>query len=294
MATTAVSRALLRNLPKLAVGSASLLAALYIGLSPRLSPRLYSARLFRPYKFPEGSWDVAQIAGVPRQDCYFTAADGSALHGWLFDTPGARKTILFSHGNTGNITGRLNLLRLLIESGASVFIYDYRGYGRSSGTPTVRGICEDGLMAFDYLVKHRGVRARDVVVYGESLGTAVACEIAAERVCAGIILQSGFSSLRKIGHETIPITKIYPEALFPKPLLDSAFRMSSRKCHPLLIIHGEKDQVVPFAHGQEIFDRACEPKRFVQLPECAHSDIWCNSPQAYVDAVRQFLAELPD
>lgn len=290
---TAVKKVLFKNLPKIAFGSASVLAALYLGLSPRLSPRLYASRLFRPYVFPEGMWDTLDIEGVPREDCYFHTVDGSLLNGWYFDTPGAQKTILFSHGNTGNLTGRLNLVKLLIESGAAVFIYDYRGYGKSKGVPTVRGICEDGVIAFDYLTQQRGLKASKIVLYGESLGTAVACEIAAERSAAGVILQSGFSSLKKIGQQTIPITKIYPQILFPKPLLDAAERMAARKDVPLLLIHGHKDQVVPFEHAEEIFARAAEPKRFVQLPDCSHSDIWCNAPEEFVSAVREFLRELP-
>ena len=290
---TAIKKSLLRNLPKVALGSASVLAALYLGLSPRLAPRLYATRLFKPYAFPEGTWDILELEGVKRQDCYFHAVDGSQLHGWFFDTPGATKTILFSHGNTGNLTGRLNVLKLLIRAGAAVFIYDYRGYGRSKGAPTVRGICEDGLVAFDYLNRERGVPHTKIVLYGESLGTAVTCEIAAERNCSAVVLQSGFSSLKKIGQEQLPLTKIYPQMLFPKPLLDAADRMSSRKGYPLLIIHGEKDQVVPFAHAQEIFERASEPKQIVQLPECAHSDIWCTSPEEFVKSVRLFLSELP-
>lgn len=289
----AVRKALLKHIPKIAVGGISALAALYIGLSPRLAPRLYSSRLFHPYKFPEGSWDTVELEGVPREDVWFTAVDGARVHGWFFDTPGARKTILFSHGNTGNITGRLTYLRLLIQAGVAVLIYDYRGYGRSDGEPTVRSICEDGVRAFDYLVQERGVRPAEIVLYGESLGTAVACEIAAERSCSAIILQSGFSSLKKIGEDQIPITKLYPQVLFPKPFLNTADRMAARQGYPLLVIHGNKDLVVPFSHAEEVFARASEPKRLVQLPECAHSDIWCTAPEYYVRAVREFVAELP-
>jgi fermentation-respiration switch protein FrsA (DUF1100 family) len=291
---SAAKRGLLRNLPKLAVGSVSALAALYLGLSPRLAPRLYSSRLFKPYRFPEGQWDTLEIAGVPREDVWFNAVDGSRLHGWYFDTPKAVKTILFSHGNTGNLSGRQNYLKLLIEAGAAVFIYDYRGYGKSEGGPTIRGICEDGVVAYDYLINERGVKPKDIVLYGESLGTAVACEIGAERDPCAIILQSGFSSLKRISEDTMPFTKLYPAALFPKPLLNAAERMSSRKnCYPLLLIHGHKDKVVPFAHAEEILARACEPKRLIPLPECAHSDIWCTSPELFVEAVREFLKELP-
>ncbi len=290
---SSVKKGLLQNLPKLALGSASLLAALYLGLSPRLSPTLYTRRLFRPYAFPEGTWDVVEVNGVPRQDCYFRGANGAQLHGWFFDKPGAKKTIMFSHGNTGNLTGRLNIVRLLLETGSSVFIYDYRGYGRSQGIPTVEGICKDGVLAFDYLIGEHGHKPTDIVLYGESLGTAVSCEIAAERSCSALVLQSGFSSLRKIGQQTFPFMKIYPQMLFPKPFLNAAERVASRTGYPLLIIHGSKDQVVPFSHAEEVYAAASEPKRFVHLPDCAHSDIWCTSPEKFVSSLIEFIDELP-
>jgi fermentation-respiration switch protein FrsA (DUF1100 family) len=137
------------------------------------------------------------------------------------------------------------------------------------------------------------VRHSDIVLYGESLGTSVACEIGAERPCCAIILQSGFSSLKKIGEDQIPFTKIYPQVLFPKPLLNAAERMAARQGYPLLVIHGVKDAVVPFSHAEEVFARATEPKRFVQLAECAHSDIWCTAPDDYIRAVKDFIADLP-
>lgn len=280
-----------KNLPKIAAGSASLLAALYFAFSPRLAPALYARRMFRPHAYPEGDWNVAEIGGLLPQDSYFRGADGSRLHGWYFYNPSASQVILFSHGNTGNITGRQNLVRLLLQTGASVFIYDYRGYGKSEGLPSVRGIVEDGVAAFDHLVNGKGFRPSQIVIYGESLGTAVTAELAEERACAGVILQSGFSSLRKIGYERMPITRIYPTMLFPHPLLDSAGKMA-RVDKPLLVIHGKLDTVVPFAHAEEVFERARGIKTFVSL-DAAHSDLWSAAPDTYVDGVRKFLLSLP-
>ena len=284
-------RSLLRGIPKIAFGSASVLAALYVGLSPRLATGMYQKRLFRPFPFPEGDWDVEQLNGIKREDVYFLAADGSRLHGWMFRQPDAQYIAHYSHGNTGNITGRMRTIEMLLKAGLSVFIYDFRGYGRSEGKPSLTGICEDGVGAFDYLVKERGYKPSQVVLYGESMGTAVTAEVAAERPCAGIILQSGFSSLRRIGIEHMPLTKIYPRFMFPAPLLDCAERMS-RDPRPLLIIHGHKDIVVPFAHAQEIYDRAAHPKAMLELPEAAHSDIWATAPDKYVQAVYDFVSSL--
>jgi hypothetical protein len=286
-----IKQSLLQRLPKLAVGSASVLAALYVGLSPRLAPALYNKRLFRPYAYPEGDWDIVEIAGVRREDVYFHAVDGSLLHGWLFTQKNAPYVVLFNHGNTGNITGRKNTAELLLKTGASLLMFDYRGYGKSEGKPGVREICEDGVSAFDFLVRARGYKPSEIIVYGESLGTAVAAEIAAERPCAGIILQSGFTSLRRIGQEHVPLTKLYPKFMFPSPLLDAAERMAVDE-KPLLIIHGSKDQVVPLAHAKDLYERAAEPKMLVELPDCAHSDIWCTAPEQFVNAVRQFLDSL--
>jgi fermentation-respiration switch protein FrsA (DUF1100 family) len=281
----------LRSLPKLAVGAASIAAAVYVGLSPRIFPALYVKRLFRPLKFPEGDWTTNHLEGVPAQDVYFAAPDGSKLHGMFFERIKSQYVILFSHGNSGNITGRLNLARLIVRSGASLMLYDYRGYGRSEGTPTLKGIIEDGIAAYDYLIRERGYKPSQIILYGESLGAGTASEIAAARPCAGIILQSGFTSLPEISEQHMPVTKLYPRFMYPTPLLDNVQRMAMEK-RPVLIIHGHKDQVVPFRHAQQIFERASEPKMFVELPDCSHSDIWNVSPDLYTNSIRTFMESL--
>jgi uncharacterized protein len=182
----------------------------------------------------------------------------------------------------------LNIVTLLLRSNVSVLLYDYRGYGKSEGKPSVAGVCQDGIAAFDYLIREKGYKASQILLYGESLGTAIASEIAAARPCAGIILQSGFTSLRDIGAEHFPVTKVYPRFLFPEHLLDNLAHVENNK-RPLLIIHGHKDKVVPFKHAQMIYERAAEPKVFVELPECAHNDIWSVSPDVFVNAINGFL-----
>jgi fermentation-respiration switch protein FrsA (DUF1100 family) len=280
-----------RDWQKVFLGSASVLAALYVGLSPRFNSRLYFGKVFRPFPYPEGDYDVEQLVGIKREDVWFSTPDDVRLHGWFFSVPASKKTILFSHGNTGNLTGRLNLVSLLLQCDASVLIYDYRGYGRSQGIPSLPGLCVDGESAFDYLVKERNIPHDQIVIYGESLGSAVSCEIAGNRDCAAIILQSGFASLQKIGKKVMPFTSIYPDFLFPKPKLNTVAAMAKDN-RPLLILHGKKDIVVPFAHAEEIYHRAAEPKQFVPLDEAAHSDLWSASPREYVESVRSFLKSL--
>jgi fermentation-respiration switch protein FrsA (DUF1100 family) len=275
---------------KVAVGAAGVLGIIYLMLSPRIATRLYGGVMFHPHAFPDDP-EFFDIEGVSREEIFFVS-NNLRLHGWYFHVPKSTKTILFSHGNTGNIVNREHFIGLQLRAGYSVFIYDYRGYGLSEGNATVFGIVSDGLAAYDYLVKQRGLSTEDIVLYGESLGAAVSCQILSRRKCGGIVLQSGFSSLRKIGAEMIPFTKIYPRFLLPQPELDSA-AILEREHPPLLIIHGKKDTVVPFSHGDEMYQRALEPKEMLILPRCGHNDICFIASDEYVTALRRFAKSLP-
>lgn len=275
---------------KIALGAVGVIGALYLALSPRIASRLYGGVMFHPHAFPDDC-ELFDIEGVTREEIFFVS-NKLRLHGWFFHVPNASKTILFSHGNTGNILNREHFVTLQLKAGYSVFIYDYRGYGRSEGNASVYGIVADGLAAYDYLIRQRDLKPESIVVYGESLGAAVACQIAAARKTGGIILQSGFSSLQRIGTEMIPFLRMYPRFLLPQPELNSA-AILEREHPPLLIIHGKKDTVVPFAHGDEMFNRASEPKAFLQLPRCGHNDIPFVAGDEYVNALREFARTLP-
>ena len=186
------------------IAGAVTLGAIYLGLAPRVATPLYRSMLFHPDRYPAGNYDLDSIEGISRKDVFFTSADGTRIHGWYFALPGAGKTILFHHGNAGNVSSRAPLIRLLLLAGASVLIYDYRGYGLSEGIPSVKGICDDGCAAFDYLTEVEGVNHDEIINYGESLGCAVACQVCTVRRGCALILQSGFSSLRKIGISVCP------------------------------------------------------------------------------------------
>lgn len=274
---------------KIALGGAAALGVLYLVLSPRIASRLYGGVMFHPHQFPD-DLELLDIEGVNREEIFFVS-NNLRLHGWYFHVPKSTKTLLFSHGNTGNILNRETMIGLQLKAGYSVFIYDYRGYGRSEGSASVFGIVADGCAAYDYLIQQRDLKPEQIVLYGESLGAAVACQIAARRECAGIVLQSGFSSLRQIGLETMPFIRIYPKFLLPQPELDSA-ALLERDHPPLLIIHGKKDTVVPFTHADEIYRRASEPKQFVPLTRCGHNDICYLAADEYVGALRTFAGSL--
>lgn len=272
-------------------GDAITLGILYLALSPRVAVPLYRPVLFHPVKFPEGNYDIASIESVTRKDVDFQSADGTMLHGWYFRKPNSQTTIIFHHGNAANLTTRLGMIQLQLRAGVSVFIYDYRGFGRSEGLPDLRGICDDGCAAFNYLVSSEGIPAEDIINYGESLGTGVACQVSKKHPGAGLILQSGFSSLRKIGAEVVPWIRIYPKELYPQPVLDN-IEVVKQKHPPLLILHGIHDTVVPFRHGQEMFSQACEPKTFVEFPHSNHNDLAVEEPERYLQAIGSFLASI--
>jgi fermentation-respiration switch protein FrsA (DUF1100 family) len=266
----------------------AVLPALYLVLSPRFNYALYRPLLFHPDPFDPGTDTPPVYDNCQSQELFFSRKSRGKLCGWFFKTAGADQIILFSHGNAGNVSDRNYLVELQVRAGASVFAYDYSGFGKSDGLPTIEGICDDGLAAFDYVVNELGYQPCQIITYGESLGGAVAAYLSTQRKCGGIIIQSGFESLRRIALEIFPSLSMFPEWLFPPQPLDSIGIV--RKPHPpLLIVHGVLDQVVPYEHGKAVYDAACGPKELLTLPSTGHNDISSTAPHEYVQAVRRLL-----
>ena len=201
-----------------------------------------------------------QQAGVDYQEVRINAA-GEELHGWFVPAPQARGVVLFFHGNAGNISHRLDYLRMFRKLGFSILIFDYRGFGKSSGEPSEIGTYQDAEAAWNYLVETRRVAPSSIVLFGESLGGAVAAYLAARVKPRALILTSTFTSLPELG------AKLYP--LFPVRLL-SRFKYDTREylrrvsC-PVLIVHSRDDEIVPFAQGEALYSAAHEPKRFLEI-----------------------------
>lgn len=268
------------------LGAAVTASILYVVLAPRFNYSIWRPLLFHPHPFEPGTDRAPMLSGIQGMDVKFNAG-GRSLHGWYYRSPRTNKTILFSHGNAGNVSYRTAILELMLNSGASVLLYDYAGFGKSEGIPTLEGIVEDGLAAYDYLVKD-GVDPHSIVLYGESLGAAVAVQISAQRACFGIVLQSGFSSLRRIALEIFPFVGLYPPVFFPLQQLDTVALL--KKHHPpLLIIHGVLDQIVPFSHAESLFDAAVGRKKLVKLPSTDHNDISATAAGEYSEALKEFL-----
>jgi fermentation-respiration switch protein FrsA (DUF1100 family) len=222
--------------------------------------------------------------GLRFRDVTFAAADGVELHGWLIAgrTP---TTLLYSHGNGGNIGDRVSIARLLVEQlGVGVFMYDYRGYGRSQGAPSEAGLVNDAIGARAALLRE-GVAAEHVVYFGRSLGAAVTVDLALAHPPRGVVLESPFTSVRAMAHGVLPGAGY----LF-RTRWDSLAKIG-RLRSPLLVIHGESDEVVPFAQGRALFEAAPEPKTFVTLRGSRHYELEAAWSE-YWAAWRRFLGSL--
>jgi fermentation-respiration switch protein FrsA (DUF1100 family) len=223
-------------------------------------------------------------AGLRFRDVTFAAADGVALHGWLIAgrTP---TTLLYSHGNGGNIGDRVRIARLLVEQlGVGVFMYDYRGYGRSQGAPSEAGLVSDAVGARAALLRE-GVAAEHIVYFGRSLGSAVTVDLALAHPPRGVVLESPFTSVRAMGNAVLPGAGYLFSTRW-----DSLAKIGRLRA-ALLVIHGEQDEVVPFAQGRELFGAAPEPKTFVTLRGSRHYELEAAWSE-YWAAWRRFLASL--
>ena len=212
--------------------------------------------------------------------------DGERLHGWWIEAAGPpRGHVLFCHGNAGNIASRGAYARLLSQAGFDVLLFDYRGYGRSSGRPSERGTYRDARAALALLRDRPGVRPARTLYLGESLGAAVALELALEAAPAGLILQSAFTSVRDMAREVLPFV---PRAVVPDAY--PSLRLIPDLSAPVLILHGERDDVVPVAHGRALFAAAHGPKRLEVLAGAGHNDLLVLAGERWVASIVDWSA----
>ena len=226
--------------------------------------------------------------GLRYQDAFFTTADGVHLHGWFI--PGSNDiTWLWLHGNAGNISHRLENIELLHHRlGVSVFIFDYRGYGRSEGRPSEQGTYRDAEAALAYVRGLPAVDAGRIVVFGRSLGAAVAVELATHERVLGLILESPFSSIPAMARAVYPWLPVWPLLRTRYDSLDKIGRIEV----PLLLLHSPADEVVPYQQGRDLFAAAREPKRFHAIEGAGHNDTYIVGGEPYWQALADFLATL--
>lgn len=223
--------------------------------------------------------------GLDYEDVNFTTADGVALHGWYIPRRGARRTVLFFHGNGGNISHRGDSIAIFHRLGLNVFIFDYRGYGRSDGRPGEAGLHADGRAAWQYLTGARALPAERIVIFGRSLGAAVAARVAAEVQPGAVILESSFSSARDFAHAVFPVLS---RLVLLRYDFTAALHLQSLR-RPLLVLHSPDDEIIPFALGEKLFAAAHEPKMFVTL-RGDHNSGFLQSQPGYEQALSRFLA----
>ncbi len=222
---------------------------------------------------------------MPLEEVWFQAADGARLFGWYVEAQADRPVILWCHGNAGNIINRLENLRELYRIGLSVFIFDYRGYGRSQGRPSEEGLYQDALGAHDYLTRTRMILPERIVLFGRSLGAAVAGELAVQKPAAGLILESSFPSIEavaKFHYGGVPVHWLLGADF---KLIDRLPQLSLLK----LIIHGDKDDIIPLELGRQVFEAAKPPKSFYVIPGADHNNTYQIGGAVYFRRCAEFV-----
>ncbi len=232
--------------------------------------------------------------GLEYEDFEAETVDGLRIHGWLVpprsgNVGNPEYWALFCHGNAGNISHRLDTLRMLHELGLGVCIFDYRGYGKSQGSPSEKGLYRDVAAVWEHLLD-RGVQPGQVIAWGRSLGGAVAAWLAAERDPGALVIESSFTSVVDMGRRSYPFL---PVSLLCRNRLDAKRHAmaAGRKGCPVLVIHSADDEIVPYAMGREIYTAIPGPKRFLEL-RGGHNDGFLLSAGLYMREVRRFLLEM--
>ena len=239
-------------------------------------------------------YPTKQVFGDPKtigldfQDLFLVTEDDVRVHGWFVPATGAQSTLLIFHGNAGNIGDRLPWIELLHKLKAGVLIVDYRGYGRSGGDPFEEGLYRDASAAYAWWSSERGSKGEKLVLLGESLGCAVAVDLAVRVAPAGLILQSAFTSAWDMAKTLFPLGLLQPLAGVH---FDSAAKIRRITC-PKLIIHGDQDEIVPFRLGKKLYELAPQPKSFYEVPGAGHNDLLWVSGAEYSRQVRSFLSQV--
>ena len=249
--------------------------------------RFEASVIFHPERAALGGvWRVP--AGA--EEVWFRNAEGLRLYGWLFrsKTQPAAAAVLYAHGNGGNVSYCGWVGEVLAPRGFDVLVFDYRGYGRSEGEPAGEaGLYADAEAAYDFLTKERGVPAGRVVPYGQSLGTAAVADVAARRECGALVLESGFSSAADMAAVIMPWLPRFVTGLM-KNKLDTVSKLPRVRC-PVLVVHGDRDTIIPVAHGQKLFDAAPEPRRLIIIERAGHNDLSIVGGGKYIDSLAEFM-----
>ena len=267
----------------------SVLIILFIMIFPKF---IEKGLIFHPDKSNDTA--TPDIHGIEYDDVIFQTEDGLNLNGWF--VPGKKTspdtdlhTLLWFHGNAGNINRRLDNIKMIYERvPVNVFIIDYRQYGRSEGKVSEQGTYLDARAALAYLHSRKEINREKIIFFGRSLGSAVAVELALNEKCRALILETPFTSILEMGKKLYPFL---PVSLLLKTKYDSLAKIRNIKV-PILVMHGDKDALVPFEHGKRLYDMANEPKEFYTIPGAGHNDTHIVGGDEYFDVIKRFVNKL--
>lgn len=241
-------------------------------LSPRLVPGLYMRFLLRPEKNCGSPEDMQSLLALGGEEIYFSNGKGQQLRGYYFscntEAPRSSSMILYSMGNDGDIEKRASVLALLLKTGVPVFIYEYSGFGKSQGKPSLKNAICDSQDAFDFVVERFNKSTEEIVLYGESLGGAISARLLSNRSAGALILKSSFSSLARISRELCVWLRIYPSILLP--LMDTGKKLRSVVV-PVMIIHGHLDRKIHWKHAESLYSNCQASKTLLWLPNSRHA-----------------------
>lgn len=222
--------------------------------------------------------------GLKYEKVQFSTIDDVNLHGWFVPADSSAPTVLYFHGNAGNISGRLETLQLLNLLGVNVLIFDYRGYGQSEGKPTEEGTYRDVTAAWKYLTNEKGMSSHQIVIMGRSLGGSIAAWLAARENAGAVVIESTFTSATDLGSDLYPWLPVRRMLKYHYPTLDYIHKIEE----PLFMAHSRDDQVVPFHHGEQLFEEAKAPKRFIEL-QGPHAGGFMETGSKYREGLQRFL-----
>ena len=239
--------------------------------------------IFQPATWEDRNW--AQLSGLPLEEVWLPVDETVTVFGWFIDAGPTTPVLLWCHGNAGNVSHRLENIRQLYQRGISVMIFDYRGYGQSTGEPSEAGLYQDALASYDYLIQQRRISPERLIIFGRSLGSSVAGEVAIRRTSAGLMLEGSFPSIQAMSdHHYFGL----PAQWF----MDVDFNLAKKVRMlqvPLLVIHGERDSIVPMALGRQVFEAAQEPKRWYAVSGAEHNDVPFVGGESYYREMALFI-----
>lgn len=223
--------------------------------------------------------------GIAYDDVSLVTEDGVTISGWYIPAKEEKGILLFCHGNAGNISHRMDSIKIFHDLGLTVFIFDYRGYGKSEGKPSEEGTYLDAEAAWNFLTIHRRVPPEKIIIFGRSLGSAVATEIALRKNPGALIIESGFTSVPDLGKKYYPWL---PVRLISRYRYTTVDKVGAIQC-PKMIIHSPDDEIIPFEQGRRVFERAAPPKSFLAITG-GHNEGFLVSGSLYHKGLKDFLS----